>query len=116
MSAKLLSSSDAPPTSAPSTSGSPINSRAFDGLTLPPYWMRIRRATVSSKSLLSKWRMKACASCFFRLGFGEAREASTYLIFKDFLCLVLVSLREGFTDTNDWFQGRFQRCQGLFAD
>jgi hypothetical protein len=37
ISAKLRLSSDAPPTSAPSTSGCFINSRTLEGLTLPPY-------------------------------------------------------------------------------
>jgi len=37
MSAKLLDSSEAPPTSAPSTSGWLISSLALFGLTLPPY-------------------------------------------------------------------------------
>ena len=37
ISAKLRASSDAPPTSAPSTSGWLISSLAFAGFTLPPY-------------------------------------------------------------------------------
>ncbi len=48
MSEKVRTSKDAPPTSAPSTSGRLIRSRALEGFTLPPYWMRTRRATVSS--------------------------------------------------------------------
>src|ERR1039458_4952643 len=63
MSAKLLASSEAPPTSAPSTSGWLINSFAFAGLTLPPYWMRTFFAVPSSKIFTSNPRMNACASC-----------------------------------------------------
>src|SRR5438034_3920018 len=63
MSAKCRALSDAPPTSAPSTSGRLVNSRALDGLTLSPYWIRTRRATDSSNSLTSNPRMNSCASC-----------------------------------------------------
>ena len=61
MSVKLRTSRDAPPTKAPSTSGWLISSRAFDGLTLPPYWMRTYLAIVSSNIEATTWRTKAWA-------------------------------------------------------
>ena len=42
---KDCGSSDAPPTSAPSTSGQAIRSATFDGFTEPPYWMMRASAT-----------------------------------------------------------------------
>src|SRR3989475_6473960 len=63
MSEKPRSSREAPPTSAPSTSGWLINSRAFDGFTLPPYWIRTRRATVASNIAANCLRTKAWVSC-----------------------------------------------------
>src|SRR5215467_14049915 len=47
--AKLSGFKQAPPTKAPSTSFCAISSRAFSGLTLPPYWIRTPSAVVGSK-------------------------------------------------------------------
>ena len=45
ISAKSRGSRLAPPTSAPSMSGSASSTAALEGFTLPPYWMRMRSAT-----------------------------------------------------------------------
>src|SRR5580692_1085164 len=60
--ANACASSDAPPTSAPSTSVSVKSSAAFSGLTDPPYRIRTASAACLSRSPTSA-RMNAIASC-----------------------------------------------------
>src|SRR5262245_28712468 len=59
MLAKLTGSKHAPPTNAPSISFSPINARAFSGLTLPPYWIRTLSAVVRPKAEIRTDLIKA---------------------------------------------------------
>ena len=52
----------APPTSAPSMSGLERSSLAFSGLTLPPYWMRIRSEAAALNFVLKTLRIHWWAS------------------------------------------------------
>src|SRR4051812_14980662 len=60
--AMLSTSRQAPPTSAPSTSGCDSSPAALSALTLPPYWMRISCAACSPTCPVRSTRMSACAS------------------------------------------------------
>src|SRR6266849_2650698 len=122
MSAKLRTSSEAPPTSAPSTSGWLINSRAFDGFTLPPYWMRTRRATVSPKISASRRRTKRCTSCAWAVlavlpvPIAQTGQTPAHLRFEHFLGLARLPFRQRLADANDRLERGAVRRQRLFRD
>jgi hypothetical protein len=137
MSAKLRASSDAPPTSAPSTSGWLISSLALFGFTLPPYWMRTFLAVASSNIFTSNaadervrvlrlLRRRRLAGAdgpdrfvgddgFDHLLLGQTGEAAAHLRFQNFFHLAAFAFGQRFADADNRLERRRVRRRAFLA-